>query len=183
MTSLAARDVRRVADMCAVYRLFDADDRLLYVGISSRAARRFDEHSVKRWFPLVVKITLEWHDTEAAAHVAERRAIATERPRYNIVGRKPLPRPQPEPPKLLRDMLEVMSDEPWIWSCEAARRLALSSPEYADWDAMKLGRALRLHGVRTKQIFRNGLNRQGVTRLDLRAARTNTRLVRSHHPR
>jgi len=78
--------VRRLADMHAVYRMYDHSGRLLYIGMSGRAGRRFDEHAKKRWFPLVSTITLEWHDTHAAAVLAEKRAIADEQPRYNIAG-------------------------------------------------------------------------------------------------
>lgn len=82
-------DARRLADMHAVYRMFDGSARLLYVGRTGRAGERFGDHSVKRWFPLVANITLEWFPTKAAADVAERRAIKRERPRYNIAGIRP----------------------------------------------------------------------------------------------
>jgi predicted GIY-YIG superfamily endonuclease len=78
------RDVRRMADMHAVYRMFDGEGRLLYIGRTGDAGRRFGDHTAKRWFPLVETIKLEWLPTEAAAVLAERRAIRAERPRYNI---------------------------------------------------------------------------------------------------
>lgn len=73
--------------MYAVYRMFDRAGKLLYIGKTGHAAR-FDSHAVKRWFPLVASITLEWHDTEASALLAEAHAIAIERPRYNIAGNR-----------------------------------------------------------------------------------------------
>jgi hypothetical protein len=87
--TLDAATIRRLADMHAVYRLFDEAGTLLYVGMSGRTGRRFDDHAVKNWWPLVRTITLEWHDTKAQADLAERRAISTERPRYNKAGLKP----------------------------------------------------------------------------------------------
>ena len=84
--------IRRLADMHAVYRMFDHAGRLMYIGMSGRAGRRFDQHAEKRWFPLVSTITLEWHATHASAVLAEKRAIAAERPRYNIVGSPLAPR-------------------------------------------------------------------------------------------
>jgi excinuclease UvrABC nuclease subunit len=90
-TDIDPRVIRRIADMAAVYRMFDRSGRLLYVGKTSHSGR-FDAHAVKRFFPLVTTISLEWHDTEAASLVAESRAIAAERPRYNIAGKRP-PRP------------------------------------------------------------------------------------------
>ncbi len=65
----------------ALYRCFDADGRLLYVGASRNPARRLGEHN--RWNGDVATITVAWHDTpEAAAH-AERTAITEERPMFN----------------------------------------------------------------------------------------------------
>jgi len=87
------RDVRRMADMQTVYRMFDREDRLLYIGRTGDAGRRFGEHAAKRWFPLVETIKLEWFPTEAAAVLAERRAIQSENPRYNKADRKPARRP------------------------------------------------------------------------------------------
>lgn len=87
-------DARRFADMHALYRMYDERGKLLYVGITGDAGQRFGEHSLKRWFPLVAEIKLEWLPHEAAARLAERRAISTERPRYNKAGVKP-PRAAP----------------------------------------------------------------------------------------
>jgi hypothetical protein len=70
--------------MHAVYRMFDAERHLLYVGRTGNAGQRFGDHSMKRWFPLVKTIELEWCATRAEAVLAERRAIRSEHPRYNI---------------------------------------------------------------------------------------------------
>lgn len=110
-TDVDPRVVRRIADMHAVYRMFDAERHLLYVGRTGNAGQRFGDHSMKRWFPLVATIELEWFATQAEAVLVERRAIRTEHPRYNIAetprahtsaarrdiqlrfGTSPLPRP------------------------------------------------------------------------------------------
>jgi hypothetical protein len=76
--------IRRVADMHAVYRMFDQERRLLYIGRTGSAGQRFGAHSMRRWFPIVASIELEWHQTLAAAVLAERRAIKNEHPRYNV---------------------------------------------------------------------------------------------------
>lgn len=56
----------------AVYRFFDKDKRLLYVGLSGQAFSRVMTHScTKHWFKCVESITLEWHDTRDAAAEAE----------------------------------------------------------------------------------------------------------------
>lgn len=95
MNDLDVRAIRRMVDMHAVYRMFDEAGRILYIGFSGRAGRRFDQHSTKAWFPQVANITLEWFPTKAAATLAERRAIEAEQPRYNTAGKtKPLRSPR-----------------------------------------------------------------------------------------
>ena len=172
ISDLDPRVIRRITDMAAVYRMFDRDGKLLYVGKTS-CAGRFDDHAVKRFFPLLATITLEWHDTEASALVAERTAIVSERPRYNIAGKQGAqlaPLPLLTPP-LIRDVLGVLRPrEERIWTREAAARLATArSADYGDWNARRLGDALTAHGVRTRQLWINGANARGFLREDISA--------------
>lgn len=70
----------------ALYRLYDADDRLLYVGISKRPAVRWAEHAIDKadlWWADVVRKTVEWFETREEAETAEVRAIRTEKPEHN----------------------------------------------------------------------------------------------------
>lgn len=72
--------------MTTLYRFFDAEDRLLYIGIAGNPGRRFHEHGKdKDWWPTVVRSTMEHHKTREAALIAERKAILTEHPIYNVV--------------------------------------------------------------------------------------------------
>jgi hypothetical protein len=73
----------RVPGRTQLYRHFDADDRLLYVGISISAVIRLYEHRSSSWFYKIAKITIETFDTRQRAVEAERRAIVEERPSYN----------------------------------------------------------------------------------------------------
>jgi len=69
----------------ALYRQYDKDGKLLYVGISLNYARRLKEHyKGSAWFLDVEKITLEWFDTRDDALKAERDAIKSESPECNI---------------------------------------------------------------------------------------------------
>lgn len=65
----------------AVYRLFDEDGNLLYVGISYTPLRRFSQHLAKgrRWHSSEV----EWFSDRATAEDEEAVAIWQERPRWN----------------------------------------------------------------------------------------------------
>ena len=73
--------------------MFDADDRLLYVGISLSAVLRFTQHkATARWHKDVVTIKIEKHPTRAAALQAEADPIRTEKPVHNIACAGPKPR-------------------------------------------------------------------------------------------
>ncbi len=68
-----------------VYRCFDADDKLVYVGVSTRLPLRFDEHASRSaWWFDVVTIRLEHFATRVEALAAEAAAIGTERPTLNV---------------------------------------------------------------------------------------------------
>jgi len=69
-----------------LYRCFDANDDLLYVGISWSAPTRFSEHSRQApWWPEVTTIRLEAFPDRREAEWAEFEAIKTERPRHNKI--------------------------------------------------------------------------------------------------
>ncbi|CAL9647890.1 GIY-YIG nuclease family protein [Streptomyces sp. enrichment culture] len=69
----------------AVYRLFDADGALLYVGMSYAPERRIRDHRRQRaWWPQVASISIEWFATRYRASLAEAKAINTENPVHNV---------------------------------------------------------------------------------------------------
>ncbi|MCD9196042.1 GIY-YIG nuclease family protein [Streptomyces albireticuli] len=75
------------AGRTALYRLYGADKRLLYVGISHDPESRFKRHRRKKpWWHEVDGISIHWYDARHKAGVAEANAIATENPRYNVQG-------------------------------------------------------------------------------------------------
>lgn len=67
----------------ALYRFFDADEQLLYIGIAYDPNLRRHQHSKASWRDLVAKQVIEWHPTRDAAAEAERIAIAAELPLHN----------------------------------------------------------------------------------------------------
>lgn len=67
-----------------VYRAYDAEERLLYVGISMNLDGRLTKHRRTAWWPLVAEITVQWFDGRELAKSAERAAILNENPLYNI---------------------------------------------------------------------------------------------------
>lgn len=71
----------------AVYRFFDAEDQLLYIGITCQLARRISSHELeKTWWGEVARISVEHHPTRGGALAVESAAIQLERPRFNIIG-------------------------------------------------------------------------------------------------
>jgi hypothetical protein len=69
---------------CAIYRCFDADGVLLYVGCSRNPERRMDGHrSRSTWASQVARRADEWFPTVEAALGAEYMAIVDENPLHN----------------------------------------------------------------------------------------------------
>jgi hypothetical protein len=71
-----------------LYRHFDADNVLLYVGISLSAVQRLQRHSKRRWADQIARVEIVTFPTRAAALAAEAEAIVTERPLFNKAGRQ-----------------------------------------------------------------------------------------------
>ncbi|AEV86671.1 UvrABC system protein C [Actinoplanes sp. SE50] len=94
-TSMDAPAGLEICDECAlaeylrpaVYRFFDADDRLLYVGYSRTVLHRIKQHSrdpkSQRWWIHQVHASVEWFETEEEGLAAETAAIRSEKPLYN----------------------------------------------------------------------------------------------------
>src|SRR5690606_6831850 len=70
----------------ALYRHFDAEGRLLYVGISLNAFSRLMQHRRDSvWFRQIASVTIEWFPTRGKAVDAEVQAIRNERPLHNVI--------------------------------------------------------------------------------------------------
>lgn len=67
-----------------LYRFYDKDNNLLYVGISNTWYQRFHDHERKAgWFSRVASSTFEWHSSRESVEAAELLAIRTENPEFN----------------------------------------------------------------------------------------------------
>jgi hypothetical protein len=72
------------APRVALYRHFDADGILLYVGISrDPGVRRRTHHRRSAWTEFAARETVEWLPDRETAERAEREAIVAERPLFN----------------------------------------------------------------------------------------------------
>lgn len=68
----------------ALYRLYDANDVLLYLGISWNPDFRWEQHQNNQsWAHLVAHRTVEWYPDRTSALGAEAAATAVEKPVYD----------------------------------------------------------------------------------------------------
>jgi hypothetical protein len=75
----------KTPERTALYRYFDVNGDLLYIGISINPDGRLQAHrdNHEPWVPAVASRTIEWLDSRPLALKAEEEAIKAERPRYN----------------------------------------------------------------------------------------------------
>ncbi len=72
----------------ALYRFFDADGALLYVGITHDIEQRWAAHERdKPWWPQVAERPVEWFESRRLALQAELKAIREEAPVHNVTGK------------------------------------------------------------------------------------------------
>jgi predicted GIY-YIG superfamily endonuclease len=72
----------------ALYRFFNAEGQLLYVGITHRLRHRWREHArtyAATWWPKAASRTVEWYPNRIEAQRAEQEAIKAEAPLYNVM--------------------------------------------------------------------------------------------------
>jgi len=112
----------------ALYRHFNKDGELLYVGISLRAAERLRQHiDGSCWRYEIASVTVEWFDTRDAALDAERLAIKSEAPIFNKThSTRPKPAPDPEPPAPVAKMAVEAPDGVVVEIQSSAQALAVS---------------------------------------------------------
>ena len=73
-------------NMTQLYRHFDCNGTLLYVGISSSTIARLSQHQrTAHWFDQVANVSVQKFPTRKAALEAEKLAIQTEKPLYNKI--------------------------------------------------------------------------------------------------
>jgi len=75
---------------CSLYRHFDKDGKLLYVGVSLNVVNRLAQHkNASKWYSEIAKIDIEQFATREAALEAEKNAVIKENPIHNIIRFKP----------------------------------------------------------------------------------------------
>lgn len=120
-----------MSERTALYRLFDSDDSLLYVGISKNPDQRIGTHKAERpWWALIARSTVEWYDSHIEAARAEAVAVREEAPSMNRAlpaedgsPRYALREPRPSDPAPAREFRRIrLNDDLWERLGEAAKR-------------------------------------------------------------
>ena len=69
-----------------LYRFFDKDEMLLYVGITMNPVGRFKNHRwSKPWWTAISRISMEHFASVDEVKTAERNAIKSEHPIWNVI--------------------------------------------------------------------------------------------------
>jgi hypothetical protein len=107
--------------MTYLYRLFAADGKLLYVGITDDLNQRLAAHSWRGF----ARFTSEAYPTRESAEAAEARAILIEKPAQN--RQQPALRPAPEPRPVVTADFEAAVARLVAPSSRASARKSLTS--------------------------------------------------------
>lgn len=119
-----------------LYRHFDKNDELLYVGISLNHMARLAQHKLhSKWFAEIARVEVTRYSTRFEAIQAERFAIANEKPKHNVHHTSSSPRrsvewplskgaPAEEKEGLTRRVVEF---QPYYTITAAANALGMSS--------------------------------------------------------
>jgi hypothetical protein len=119
----------------AVYRLFDASGRLLYVGIGYNYLARWRMHAKKPWWPEVASKDVVWYKSRLVAAYEEARAIRTENPIYNV-------RPGIDP---IGFVVFERKNRFGAWECPAQPEMVVA--EYDQLDVIRQVEAGRAHAA------------------------------------
>lgn len=79
-----------------VYRLFDAEGQLLYIGCSSNVSARLRCHRAKEWGGEIASVTMQGPWSRDGARFVESVAIWNEAPTYNLADQRGPSLPDPE---------------------------------------------------------------------------------------
>lgn len=95
-----------------LYRHFDANGDLLYVGTSLSAVKRLGQHKYNSvWFSQIARVDIEMFESRNLALQAEEIAIKSEFPLYNVIyARQPLSEPDPDREAKILKMIEDAYD-------------------------------------------------------------------------
>lgn len=148
----------------ALYRLYDGDGDLLYVGITNMPNARWAAHTLKPWWKQVARKEVAWFDNRAQAEQAETLAIRQECPRHNVAKSPWRSAAEPAIPSDLPAGLDDLDLE----IVEAARQRLASKAELeeADQELRALVTEGRAAGLGPSALARlTGFTREWVAKI------------------
>lgn len=124
----------------AVYRFYDADGCLLYVGVAIDPKARFACHAREKvWWKDVdqTRTRIDWYPNRHSAITAENQALDTESPMHNVSGTTNLPVPSHmREPRSYDDIRRLrVQEDLWGEYVEIVgnRRVSADLKAYIDW--------------------------------------------------
>lgn len=103
-----------------LYRVFDADGALLYIGTTTDWRKRIRRH-LAAWAPWSTEFAIIDVDilvgvtTTKAAHAAELAAIASEAPWHNVIGQRQARDPAPMPRSVREHQMRSLAYSRGLW--------------------------------------------------------------------
>ncbi|MGW7435686.1 hypothetical protein [Streptomyces sp. NPDC054849] len=152
---------RRWREPAAVYRLWDEAGQLLYIGSAYEPEHRCKRHHTKPWWGEVARRTEEWFPNRGTAYVAEMKAIAAERAKYNEMGTPGYRVPQTEGIRRrqelapLRQKLISEADTLAYTTASAARQRGVPTAE-----ASKMGALAAIEFMEATGLFTDAVKRR-----------------------
>lgn len=150
--------VYRSTGRTALYRFYDEDSVLLYVGVSLNIPARMAQHAKAEWFLSITNVDVTWFETGPTALAAERRAICEEKPYFNKRSKRP-------------SIIKIRTFEKWmnqhdltsIWATifdwrEDPERYLVGWVDLTDNDIASIN-SMKLYDV---QRYLNWLNEKGI---------------------
>ena len=136
------KEQKRIKNLQFLYRQFDKNDNLLYVGVSLSVIQRLSQHKTcSPWYHKIAKITVETFNSRKEVLAAEKKAILEEHPRYNKYRPKPKLKEKTKAQNS-RDNLtrQIVEFKPTYTVAEASQLLHVSILQIKEWvDSGQMG--------------------------------------------
>lgn len=154
----------------ALYRHYDKDGRLLYVGITNDPGQRWEQHQGKNWWHHVDTTKIERYPDRAAVESAETAAIKAERPWWNITHNDSMLRYRSKCGKaadkfeeLCAELNVTIDDVLFEMRFSAEIKESQSKAQSENHGATESGAAMRLCEHLCGWIVQNGARRPRIT--------------------
>ena len=149
-----------------LYRHFNSNGDLLYIGITNNVARRTKDHDRNSyWFSEVARIDLEHFESRDAVLAAETDAIGKELPKYNIQKTKEqMPEPEQVTDLANRITFRIVNLKPLYTTNEAASLLSIPPSRIKDMCASrKIGCVITDSGIRNTRVGKRQFTTYGIS--------------------